>query len=80
MSKRILLIEEGPDIIVYLTTLFEENGYEVSSAFNGKEGAQKLIHECSVQGPEGYIDKPIDRALLLETVLQIPEGQAQSIG
>ena len=45
MSKKILVIEDEPDIVVYLTTLFEENGYQVSSATNGKEGAEKLKEE-----------------------------------
>lgn len=127
MAKRILVIDDEEDVITYLTTLLEENGYETSNAMNGKEGLKKIksenpdlicldilmpeksgislyrelkkdadhnkipvvivtgfkadeyplidfkkfIYERSVPGPEGYIDKPIDRKVLLDTIKNI---------
>ncbi len=127
MPRTILIIEDEPDVRTYLATLFEENGYEVLTASNGKEGEavlsqgrpdlicldilmpeksgialyrelrkkpefrgipvvmvtgfraeefpgvnfKKFVYERSVPGPEGYVEKPIDRALLLRTVKEI---------
>jgi CheY-like chemotaxis protein len=134
MGKRILIIEDEDDIQTYLATLFEENGYEVSTASNGKAGAAKMaeqrpdlicldilmpeksgialyreikkneefkeipvvmvtgfkaeefpnidfkkfIYERSVPGPDGYVEKPIDRNLLLDTVRRVLEGGRSS--
>lgn len=127
MAKKILVIDDEEDVITYLTTFFEENGYETVSAMNGKEGLDKIksekpdlicldilmpeksgiylyrelkkdaehnkipvvivtgfkadeyplidfrkfIYERSVPGPEGYIEKPIDKKALLDTVRNI---------
>jgi len=35
---RILVIDDEPDIVDFLTTLFEDNGFETLSAHNGQEG------------------------------------------
>jgi len=130
MGKKILIIEDEADIATYLATLFEENGFEVATAGDGKEGARKVaefrpdlicldilmpeksgialyrelkknnefagipvvmvtgfkadefpnvdfkkfIYERSVPGPEGYVEKPIDREVLLQTVRKVLEG------
>jgi CheY-like chemotaxis protein len=124
MAKKILIIDDEEDVLTYLKTLFEENGYETAVAMNGKEGLEKIrserpdlicldilmpeksgiylyrelkkdkdnkdipviivtgfkadeyplidfkkfIYERSVPGPEGYIEKPIDQKVLLDTV------------
>jgi CheY-like chemotaxis protein len=38
VSKKILVIDDEVDVRVFLTTLLEENGYEVISADNGLRG------------------------------------------
>jgi CheY-like chemotaxis protein len=38
MAKKILIIDDDPDIVKYLTTLFANNGYETCSAAGGLEG------------------------------------------
>ena len=43
--KKILIIDDEEDVITYLSTLFVDNGYEVSSANDGKVGVQKAIAE-----------------------------------
>ena len=43
--KRILIIDDEEDVITYLSTLFIDNGYEVTSANDGKVGVQKAIAE-----------------------------------
>ena len=45
MSKRILVIDDEADIRMYLSTLFQDNGYEVITANNGKEGFEKAVAE-----------------------------------
>ena len=42
MGKKIMVIDDEPDIITYLTTLLEENGYETDSAKDGIEGLEKI--------------------------------------
>jgi len=39
-KKLILVIDDEPDIVTYLTTLLEDNGYEVATAANGQEGLE----------------------------------------
>ena len=43
--KRILIIDDEEDVITYLSTLFIDNDYEVTSANDGKVGVQKAIAE-----------------------------------
>ncbi len=42
MAKFILIIDDDPVVVKYLTTLFEESDYETDSASNGVEGMEKL--------------------------------------
>lgn len=129
MTKKILVIDDEPDVVTYLTTLLEENGYQASGAADGKEGLvkikesrpdlicldvlmpeksgiglyrelkksddfksipiviitgfheenfpmidfKKFIYERSIPGPEGYLEKPIDREKFLQVVKEIVE-------
>ena len=38
--KKILIVDDDPNIIDYLTTLFEDNGYSTFSARDVKEGLE----------------------------------------
>jgi len=38
--KKVLIIDDEPDIVVYLTLLLENNGYEVISASDGEKGLE----------------------------------------
>lgn len=38
--KRILILDDEPDIVTYLATLFEDHGYEVRSAGDGRQGLE----------------------------------------
>ncbi len=44
-KKKILIVDDEPDIIKYLTTYLEDNGYDVISAVDGREGFQKAKDE-----------------------------------
>lgn len=45
MSKKILVVDDEPDVLTYLTTLFSDNGFEVISAGNGKECFDKARND-----------------------------------
>lgn len=125
MCKKVLIIDDEPDILLFLSTLLRKNGYEVCEACDGVEGLKKVIeekpdlvcldlimpektgikmyremrkdenlkavpvimvtgiaavdpwdfknfkkfiHETSIPGPQGYIEKPIDKDQFLAAV------------
>ena len=41
MAKRIMIIDDEKDVVLYLKTLFEKNGYETETAQDGDEGYPK---------------------------------------
>ena len=43
--KKILIVDDDTDIVKYLSTLFMDNNFEVSTAFNGKECMEKAVSE-----------------------------------
>jgi DNA-binding response OmpR family regulator len=43
--KKILLIDDEEDVLIYLSTFFKDNGFDVIEAHNGKEGVEKAIKE-----------------------------------
>ncbi len=45
MSKKILVIDDDADMVTYLTTLLEDNGYTTISATNGREGLEAIRKE-----------------------------------
>ena len=44
-QKKILIIDDEKDILIYLTTFFKEKDFNVISAGNGKEGVRKAVSE-----------------------------------
>ncbi|THB81479.1 MAG: response regulator [Desulfobacteraceae bacterium] len=40
MKKRILIVDDDPNIVDYLDALFTDNGYETDSARDAKEGLE----------------------------------------
>ena len=45
MKKKILIIDDEPDVLLFLGTLLRKNGYEVCEACNGEEGLKKVVDE-----------------------------------
>ncbi|MBI5325513.1 MAG: response regulator [Ignavibacteriae bacterium] len=45
MAKKILVVDDEPDVLTYLTTLFSDNGFDVMTANNGKECFDKARNE-----------------------------------
>ena len=60
MAKKILILEDDPLIVDYLSDLFQENGYETLTASDGNEGLAKVKEEkpdlitLDVQMPERW--------------------------
>jgi len=44
-QKKILIIDDEPDIVVYLTTLLEDQDYTVVSAADGRQGLELIRKE-----------------------------------
>ncbi len=44
-KKKILVVDDEPDIVTWLATIFEEGGYETISAFSGAEAFSKARTE-----------------------------------
>lgn len=45
MSKKILVIDDEPDMLTFLCTLLEDHGYVTCTAMDGEEGLQKVKSE-----------------------------------
>lgn len=45
MALKILVIDDDPNIVSYLTDLFQDNGYETCSAMDGSEAMDVLKKE-----------------------------------
>ena len=42
-KKRILVVDDERDIVEFLTQLLEDNGYEVTSAYDGLQGMEMVV-------------------------------------
>ena len=45
MAKKILIIDDDPEILVYLKELFQDHGFTAVTAANGVEGLEKVRAE-----------------------------------
>ncbi|GAB6058683.1 response regulator [Desulfonatronum parangueonense] len=45
MTKKILIVDDDPEILDYLTELFQDEGYRTVAALNGVEGLEKVRAE-----------------------------------
>ncbi len=43
--KKILIVDDEPDVVTYLETLLQDHGYDTLQAYNGREGMQKVRAE-----------------------------------
>jgi two-component system, cell cycle response regulator DivK len=44
-TKKILIVDDDPDTVAYLTALLEDEGYRAASASDGAEGLERLRNE-----------------------------------
>lgn len=45
-KKKIAIVDDEPDIVVYLTSALQDNGFEVYSATNATEGLEMIHAQC----------------------------------
>lgn len=45
VTKKVLVVDDEPDVVLYLCTLLEEHGFAVCSAEDGTEGMRKVLEE-----------------------------------
>ncbi len=45
MAKKILVVDDEPHVVKYLTSFLQDNGYETCSAQNGEEALEVLKNE-----------------------------------
>ena len=43
--EKILVVDDEPDVLTYLTAVFQDNGFDVLSAVNGKECMEKTRND-----------------------------------
>jgi CheY-like chemotaxis protein len=43
--KKILVVDDEPNVVAYLETLLQDNGYETVAASNGREGMERVEAE-----------------------------------
>lgn len=41
-KRRILIIEDEPDVMTYLSTILDDHGYEVETAYDGDQAMKKI--------------------------------------
>jgi CheY-like chemotaxis protein len=41
-KKKILVIDDEPDVVAYLETLLQDNGYETTGVSNGRDGMERV--------------------------------------
>lgn len=45
MAKKILIVDDEPDMVAFLTALLQDNGYDTVAAGDGEEGLKKVKSE-----------------------------------
>lgn len=41
-KKKILIVDDEPDVVIYLSALFQDHGYDVAAASDGKEALKQI--------------------------------------
>jgi CheY-like chemotaxis protein len=42
MAKKVLVVDDEPDVVTYLSTILRDNGYETVEAANGEEALKQV--------------------------------------
>ena len=45
MGKKILVVDDEPDVVTYLAAVLRDHGYETVEAYNGEEALGKVIRD-----------------------------------
>jgi DNA-binding NtrC family response regulator len=69
-SRKVLVVDDDADVVEYLSSFLEDNGYEVASA-NDSAAAREAVARLR---PDGVLGKPVDRKTLLSVLKVLFEG------
>ena len=45
MGKKILVVDDEPDVVAYLTAVLRDNGYDTMEANDGEQTIRRIRHE-----------------------------------
>lgn len=45
MAKKILIVDDDPDVILFISTILKDHGYDTMDAHNGQEGLERVRSE-----------------------------------
>ncbi|HWU41560.1 MAG TPA: response regulator [Candidatus Acidoferrum sp.] len=45
MGRKVLVVDDEPDVVTYLAAVLRDHGYETLEAFNGEEAVQILLRD-----------------------------------
>ena len=84
MAKTILIVDDDPVVVKYLTTLFRDNGYDTVTAGTGLEGEEvvKGMTPDLITIAKGLTSAyaPLSGSILSERVCEILDKGSEDIG
>ncbi|MEN8121162.1 MAG: response regulator [Bacteroidota bacterium] len=73
-KTKILLVDDDPDLIIAVQTILENNNFEVSTAYNKKEGLEQLLaKKPDLAILDVMMEDPHDGFDLARAIKKIPE-------
>jgi CheY-like chemotaxis protein len=45
MRKRVLVVDDEPDVVTYICSILEDNGFETATAADGEEAMKKVLEQ-----------------------------------
>lgn len=48
MPRKVLIVDDDPDVVLFLSTVLQDHGYDIVEAANGREGLEK----ARAEGPD----------------------------
>ena len=45
MGKKILVVDDEPDVVTYLAAVLRDHGYDALEAYNGEEALEKVLRD-----------------------------------
>jgi len=77
MRKRVLVVDDEPDVVTYICSILEDNGFETATAADGEEAMKKVLE----QRPDCVtldISMPHTRGKVLQVAKRKPRDEGHS--
>jgi two-component system alkaline phosphatase synthesis response regulator PhoP len=79
MAKKILVVDDEPNIVIPIQFLMQQNGYEVAVVSNGKEALAAMNRECPDLVLLDIMMPILDGFEVCQKIREKPEWQAVKI-